>query len=506
MNPSHHRRPWSPDPYDPYLTIHHDYRRQPSDASIEALDLADYARTLTRTADRDFATHRYPLPFNRPPPPPPSLTSDRRTNSSRSHQTHSSPVRRPYSVPPRTSTPPRLEAFPPVPKPDEEIDVSQFPPWSRNWYTRPKIFNTPYPVPDPEELDLVVSSSSHANPWDPTYTHPDSIHHHHPLSYLHDHPSSNHPSNTLLPWSADPADSGPPLDAEVKEERVRMLEREFGGARKGPNIAPTTLPIGTVDEKGKLVTEGPKKRAFFRFIQVFLALGAAVPSIYVALVRHHLFLPLKTPTISYIPQIVKPIRGLPPPASKAPAYALYILSVLTSFLLLFLFLIHPCCIARGRSSDSDGAGGGLLPGGLAVLPVGTAGGGGGGAGSQPKKKGGGKGRPPGGGDVQVNLIVDPALFDREREYEEEEADEYDDSDAYTLPSSSSRRRQRRRLPPRPARRSIFIALAQENQWREARSWRKKLMFVDVCGVLLWGGLFVFILLGKRCPSGQYQGW
>jgi hypothetical protein len=155
-----------------------------------------------------------------------------------------------------------------------------------------------------------------------------------------------------------------------------------------------------------------------------------------------------------------------------------------------------------------------------VLPVGTAGGGGGGAaGSQPKK-GGGKGRNDRGGaragDVQVNLIVDPALFDRDRD-EEPEADEYyeyeqPDSDAYTLPSSSSRRgggggaRRRGGPPPSRPRRSIFIALAQESRWREARAWLKKLMIVDLCGVVLWGGLFVFILMGKRCPSGQYQGW
>jgi hypothetical protein len=71
-----------------------------------------------------------------------------------------------------------------------------------------------------------------------------------------------------------------------------MLDREFGGNGKGKGRAKDSAfaddegkpLVGTVDEKGKLVTQGPKKRAVVRFLQIVLALGAAVPSIYVALV------------------------------------------------------------------------------------------------------------------------------------------------------------------------------------------------------------------------------
>jgi hypothetical protein len=146
-----------------------------------------------------------------------------------------------------------------------------------------------------------------------------------------------------------------------------------------------------------------------------------------------------------------------------------------------------------------------------VLPVGGA------NGKKDKKK-----QKKAGENVQVNLIVDPGLFggggdgdrDRDRHYDRRSVDGDDrESDAYTVPggwsSGSSRSPQSgraHRVTARPQRRSIFVALAQEKQWREARSWLKKIMFVDICGTLVWGALFVYILLGKRCPSGKFEGW
>ncbi|KIK00203.1 hypothetical protein K443DRAFT_132773 [Laccaria amethystina LaAM-08-1] len=56
------------------------------------------------------------------------------------------------------------------------------------------------------------------------------------------------------------------------------------------------------------------------------------------------------------------------------------------------------------------------------------------------------------------------------------------------------------------RRGILAGLAMEESWRHARGWAKKLAIVDVAGVVLWGGAFVLILLGRRCPSGAFSGW
>jgi hypothetical protein len=76
-----------------------------------------------------------------------------------------------------------------------------------------------------------------------------------------------------------------------------MLEREFGLNAKGKGNAGGTEGafvdedgkplIGTVDAKGQLITQGPKKRTATRFVQVLLALAAGVPSIYAALVSCH---------------------------------------------------------------------------------------------------------------------------------------------------------------------------------------------------------------------------
>jgi hypothetical protein len=196
---------------------------------------------------------------------------------------------------------------------------------------------------------------------------------------------------------------------------------------------------------------------------------------------------------------------VPPPAAKTPTLALYLVSVLTSLLLIYLFILHPCCCGRRPKQDAPGPG---LPGGLVVLPVGQIPGQGGKKGKKNKKnKDGGEG-------VQVNLIVDPGLLGGGGGGEHDDHGHGDggerDSDGYTLPSggwsstnSNSGRGQERR--PRP-RRSIFEALAQENRWRAARRSLKQMTVVDVCGIVVWGVLFVFILMGKRCPAGQYEGW
>lgn len=69
---------------------------------------------------------------------------------------------------------------------------------------------------------------------------------------------------------------------------MRMLEQEFGPNAKGKEPRDTDEPmIGSVDGKGRLITDGPKKRIAARVVQILLSLAAAIPSIYAALVRSH---------------------------------------------------------------------------------------------------------------------------------------------------------------------------------------------------------------------------
>ena len=273
-----------------------------------------------------------------------------------------------------------------------------------------------------------------------------------------------------------------------------MLEREFGTIKAQSNdfLDERRKPlIGTVDAKGILVTQGPKKPFVLRMVQIVLAGTAAVPSIYAAIV------------------IEQPHPGdPPPPANKPAAFILYILSVLTLLLLLYLFVFRPCCCSP-RKKGKD-AGNPLLGNGMMVLPVPGGGGGGG------KKKGGGggkrgkkdgKGKGGGGGDVQVNLIVDPHAFNFDPDHDDEDnIGESDNDDDGGMPGGFSPPKPRSKGRGRQRRRGILAGLAMEESWRHARGWAKKLAIVDVAGVVLWGGAFVFILLGKRCPSGAFSGW
>ncbi|KII88303.1 hypothetical protein PLICRDRAFT_41465 [Plicaturopsis crispa FD-325 SS-3] len=502
------RRPWSPDPYDPFpsasaqvLSAGEPWHRtrEPSDVSVDALDLADYARTIQPNS----RTERYAQPrpdmhnrqdlyraqarASRDSLQPPSLVSGG-TISSHSHSyphTYTSstrnPARRPFSLPPPPlAHRPLADDTRSPPLDDPEIDISQFPAWSRNWYDsrgkQPHLPGSPYDYSPPASYDFFppvhgVGSTTKISPFDPTYN-ANSIAHEHYDGY-DPYAASNPSTRDLLPWSSSPPTSSTPLAPDIKEERMRMLENEFGPKSKserhnnGDNEGGPV--VGSIDENGHLITHGPKKRTALRAVQILLAAGAAVSSLYSALV-------------------LKP-KSKPPPQSTPAAFVLYIFSVLTTLVLLYLFLIRPCTSGRSRSKAKNGMGMGMP--GMMVLPIN------GGPGKKKKRKGkkGGPGRDS--GDVQVNLIVDPTMFHPQRRDENDESDHGED-----MPGTYSNDG-----PPRaPKRRGVMAGLALESQWRQARSALRKLSVFDAVAGLLWGAVFVFILIGKRCPSGQYDGW
>lgn len=100
------------------------------------------------------------------------------------------------------------------------------------------------------------------------------------------HASAAGSQRDLLPWSAANAGNVEErLTEEVKAERLRMLEREFGDAEqdKTREEGPDGI-VGSVDERGRLITAGPKKRVAVRVLQGLFACGTAVSGIYGALV------------------------------------------------------------------------------------------------------------------------------------------------------------------------------------------------------------------------------
>jgi len=259
-----------------------------------------------------------------------------------------------------------------------------------------------------------------------------------------------------------------------------MLEKEFGQkamARRSRIIHGETP--GTMNSEGLLVTDGPRRRATVRWMQVLLALAAAGSGIYGAIAIH------PTPKA--------------PPAGSIQAYILYILSVATFLFATYLFLIQPCLRGRKRRrNDKYTQGMGLGPGGMMVLPV-VQGLGMGNKKKAKKAKKKGRGQPGPGEGVQVNLIVDPSMLgggSNRRDPDDDESVSENDSEEGM---NSSRR------APKP-RRSVFQALAMEEDWRAARRLIKWHMFADVVLMLLWGAEFVYIMIGKRCPPGGFGGW
>jgi len=325
--PSRFRRPWSPDPLDSFNSSRYNRRREPSDVSVEALDLADYAMSLPRRANRPY-DDPYNFTPNDPYPPsprgirpfvqsrdslhPPSLASPGGTLSTTT-STSRSPRDRPRSLPPRSydfhpsSQRSALRIanydnyFPPdgpytQQDQETEIDVGRFPAFTRNWYSN----HRPTTRPPPSAYPSLPNNDS-ISPFDPAY--PTQKHNSfdsynsfqkQPFSDLgyHSVPSS-HDSNSrnVLPWvneTRDPLDEQ--LDPEVKRERVRMLEREFAGAGRDPGkgFDDDEKMIGSADRRGRLITQGPKKRLATRWFQALLTLGAAISLIYIALVRFRL--------------------------------------------------------------------------------------------------------------------------------------------------------------------------------------------------------------------------
>ncbi|CCM06877.1 uncharacterized protein FIBRA_09185 [Fibroporia radiculosa] len=94
------------------------------------------------------------------------------------------------------------------------------------------------------------------------------------------YPSRSSRDLNTVPWSVDPADADLPIDPALKEERIRMLEAEFG-TKQAPQDEGEK--VGSVDANGNLITDGPRKRLAVRCIEILLALTASAASIYTAL-------------------------------------------------------------------------------------------------------------------------------------------------------------------------------------------------------------------------------
>ncbi|KLO18620.1 hypothetical protein SCHPADRAFT_844953 [Schizopora paradoxa] len=469
---SQFRRPWSPVEQIPRSEIRQQMRvREASEVSFEALDLADYATTLQRT---NHSMMREPGPYpmyidvdgfpEYPGTPPrsfslasrgtfasvPSLSSG--PTSVASHTISSAartPSRRPFSLPPTVPRTPTDLSYTYSPRMPRIFDPNHVPTYN----------NSPLLAPDypPDVYDLEKQTAA-TQLWDPS-ARPFEMEY--PNFPSRPYSTSNDSHRVLVPWAGD-EESRTHISSELKEERMRMLEKEFSAptAKGNAHYGEGHKLVGSIDAKGHIITPGPKKRAIVRWAQFILALGAMIASVYSALI-------LKPP-------------GNPPPRGRIPAYLLYILSTLTVVYILYMFLFRAYCCTGTRKDGPSFEG----PGGVMVLPVQGL------PGSKPKKgkkdKKGKKGKGDNEG-VQVNLIVDPSVFGGRRRNQDEESEEETEA-------SGGRRR------------GLFEGLAMEEKWKMARKRAKTRFFFDMLLFFLWGAEFTAILLGKRCPVGQFDGW
>ncbi|PWZ03112.1 hypothetical protein BCV70DRAFT_11869 [Testicularia cyperi] len=285
------------------------------------------------------------------------------------------------------------------------------------------------------------------------------------------------------------------IDDYVKEERIRMLEKEFGPkvGRKGKGKGksddsddedddgkdePEETPIGGVNDRGRLVLPRHKMRVTTRWLQCLVSLAGAGCGIG-----------------GFV--LIRPADKAPP-SGTMPSFVLYGASAISTLVCVWLFVFKPCCKSdASRNGQGPGGMGGAGGGGM-VVPVlgGPAGGGKRGMFGKKNKMGGMQ------AGTTVNLIVDPTLLGKGAAESSSEEDEDDDE---TLPGE--RRRKKKRKGKKRAKLGMLGNMRLQARWRAARSSLKWDCGWDVVLCLLWGAAAVMALgVGKSCPAGTAEGW
>lgn len=286
----------------------------------------------------------------------------------------------------------------------------------------------------------------------------------------------------------------------VKEERIRMLEKQFGKPKISHNdggdddndtldgndddsIEDIDLPLGAVTSQGKLVTERPKWKVGIRWLIGIVAIACFALGIGSAL-------------------LIKPGLNAPAARGSIASYILYIASAITLVLLLYLFVFRPCCCDPMRK-EMKMHGGSDNPLAGMVIPILSAGGG---AGGKMKKKAFGKGKR-GMAMMQqaptVNLIVDPALLGiGENKYKSGRKSEEDpESNDERLPGDARRSSRRKNGV------GVLGNMQMQRRWMMARKTLQLETVWDAILCIVWIAVVIVVLgFGKKCPPGGGNGW
>lgn len=275
----------------------------------------------------------------------------------------------------------------------------------------------------------------------------------------------------------------------VKEERIRMLEKQFGKPKishgeddetldehdEDDSVEDADLPLGAVNSRGKLVTERPKWKTGIRWLIGIVAIACFALGIGSAL-------------------LIKPGLNAPAARGSIASYILYIASAITLVLILYLFVFRPCCcdpmrkeMKMGGNADNPLAG--------MIIPVLSANGGG------PKKKPFRKGKKGMMMMAQqaptVNLIVDPALLGMGKGKRSNE-----DSDEDERLPGDARRSSRRKNGL-----GVLGNMQMQKRWMIARKTLKLETVWDAILCVIWIAVVIVALgFGKKCPPGAGNGW
>ncbi|KAF8758713.1 hypothetical protein RHS01_02333 [Rhizoctonia solani] len=201
---------------------------------------------------------------------------------------------------------------------------------------------------------------------------------------------------------------------------------------------------GDVNEDGKLISNGPRKRMAVRALEVLCAIGAVIACIYAFAV------PKPNPAA--------------PPASKPAVYVIVVLGFGTIFVFAYIYIIRGL-FGVGVNKDDPYAH-------AMVLPI-------------SRHRPGQSKKHKNQSSVQVNLIV-PSVTSPNRESNLTPGVPWSEQQASSNNVFTSYEREKARLS---ARRGLWWALG-----------------LDVLGALAWGTGFVLAMVGPRCPVGGYSGW
>lgn len=264
------------------------------------------------------------------------------------------------------------------------------------------------------------------------------------------------------------------VNDHVKEERIRMLEKEFGQqnlnhdeADAHKELVRKEISVGGFDADGRPVLPCRKLAFVTRCLQCLLSLIAAGCGIGGFALVH--------PALKAAP------------FGTLPAFAMYTVSAISAVACLWTFVLKPCC-AGSRQRDALNE----MEGGVGNMMVPMAAGGG----FKGKRKKHKKGKQQ--QATFVNIILDPAMFLHDTT--ESLSDSCDDAE-------NKRRSKKKRKSKHQSRTNKLAKLRSRAQWRIVRRALKWECACDVALCTLWTAAAVFAIgFGKTCPAGTAEGW